>query len=211
MMLRVRLYNLSGRYRRSDIGLGYSMDFHSFFSDICTGVLSGVVLTVLFFLMREWWHPVPRLSGTWYFETHTETSTLSTYRGLRLKYEATVLQAGSEISGSTEKIFEHNANESFAYENAKRSIGELRGYVDRFYLRKNRLSIHLVEHGRSRESSAVFDLVEKDGEWVGTFSSTAASTSGRAVWSRDQHSKSFSELIRNELSTLISHENNKLP
>jgi hypothetical protein len=64
---------------------------------------------------------------------------------MRLKYEAMIWQEGSALHGSTEKIFEHNLTEAFQYDNAKRTHGTLQGYIDRFYLRKNRITFHL-EH-----------------------------------------------------------------
>jgi hypothetical protein len=174
------------------------MNFNSFFSDFCAALLSGFALALIFFLFREWWHPLPRVSGQWFIETHVEKSTYSHYSELRLKYVAMLSQQGSRVTGTIEKIFEQNSDESFEYQNEKRIHGELKGYIDRFYLRSNRLSFHIVEHGRSRDSSVVFELTAKKGELSGIFHSTAASATGKAIWSRSQDSNSFSDVIRYE-------------
>jgi len=115
---------------------------------------------------------------------------------MSLKFEAMLWQAGPDVNGSTEKIFEHNSLEAFEYDNAKRTHGDLEGYIDRFYLRKNRIVFHLKEHGRARDSSSIFELAVRKGELVGTFRSTAAGISGTAIWSRQQDSPSFSEAVR---------------
>jgi hypothetical protein len=174
------------------------MNFDSFFSDVCSGLLSGAALAALFFLFREWWHPLPSITGRWYLETHTTSSTYSQFADLRLKYEAMIWQAGPAVSGSMEKIFEHNSKEAFQFDNAKRTHATVEGYIDRFYLRKNRIILHLIEEGRVRDSSCIFVLVLKKGELVGTFHSTAADSSGTAVWSQQRNSVSFTEVVRNE-------------
>ena len=176
------------------------MHFDSFFSDLCSGILSGVALAALFFLSREYWNPLPNITGRWYFETHITSSTYSRFENMRLKYEAMIWQEGSALHGSTEKIFEHNLTEAFQYDNAKRTHGTLQGYIDRFYLRKNRITFHLIEKGRGRDSSCIFQLVWRKGDVVGTFHSTAADSSGTAVWSQQRSSESFSEVVRKEQS-----------
>jgi hypothetical protein len=145
------------------------MKFDSFFSDLCSGILSGVALAVLFFLFREWWHPLRSISGRWYLETHVISSTYSAYVDMHLKYEAMIWQAGPAVSGSAEKIFEHNSKEAFEYDNSKRVPGDLEGYVDRFFLRKNRIVLHLNEDGRVRSSSCIFELTWSKAELIGTF------------------------------------------
>ena len=67
---------------------------------------------------------------------------------MHLKYEAMIWQAGSAVNGSTEKVFEHNSVEAFEFDNVKRTHGKLEGYIDRFYLRRNRVILHLTEQGR---------------------------------------------------------------
>jgi hypothetical protein len=178
------------------------MNFSSFVPDVCAALLSGVLLTLVFFCIREWWHPLPSITGRWYCETHFTSSTLTKFIGLRLKYEITILQQGPELTGATEKIFEDSSTESFEYRNVNRVHGKLSGYIDRYYLRPNRVTFSLSEYGRKRESSAVFDLTVKDRTTlVGTFQSTAGSTSGTAIWSKDQHSNDFSELVREQRAT----------
>lgn len=174
------------------------MDFASFSSDFCSGLLSGVALAVLLFLFGEWFHPLPSITGRWYIQTHTTASTHSPFLDMRLKFEAMIWQAGPAVNGSMEKIFEHNSKEAFEYDNAKRTHGILEGYIDRFYLRKNRIVFHLSEDGRVRPSSSVFELTWRKGELVGTFHSTAADSSGTAIWSSKRRSPSFSEVVRDE-------------
>src|SRR5665213_1608211 len=167
------------------------MNFGSFFSDFCAALTSGVVLALLFFLFREWWHPLPSLTGHWYFETEVITSTNPDYLNLRLKYEATLWQAGPSVKGSAEKIFEHNSREAFEYDNAKRTRGDLEGYIDRFYLRRNRIVLHLGEKGRLRDSSSILDLHIEKADLVGTLQSTAAGTFAKVTWSRQKDSPRF--------------------
>lgn len=174
------------------------MHFDSFWSDFFAALLSGLVLALLFFLFREWWHPLPSITGRWYFETHTTSATHSRFEGMRLKYEAMIWQAGPSVSGSTEKIFEHNSKEAFEYDNTKRTHGKFEGFIDRFYLRKNRVVLHLDEVGRLRLSSCIFELTRKGDELTGTFHSTASDSSGTVIWSKDQHSRSFSEIVRDQ-------------
>ena len=121
---------------------------------------------------------------------------------MHLKYEAMIWQAGSAVNGSTEKVFEHNSVEAFEFDNVKRTHGKLEGYIDRFYLRRNRVILHLTEQGRGRPSSCIFELVSKKGDLIGTFHSTAAESSGTATWSKQRHSANFSEVVRTERTIL---------
>ena len=162
------------------------MDFKSFLSDTIAAVLGGVLLTFLFFLAREKLFPLPALGGRWYFETQTLETAYKPFLGMALRYVAMIWQEGPVIHGTVEKIYEKSSTGEREYIGENRTRSTLEGYIEKFYLSKDRIRIHMVEDGFGRESTVFFDLTgENASRMLGSFQSMAADQTGSVSWQRD--------------------------
>ena len=162
------------------------MKFDTFLSDIIATVVGGTALTFLFFLAKEKVFPLPQIAGRWYFETRTLETAYKPFSGMVLDYVAMIWQEGSVIRGTVEKIHEKSSTGEREYVGENRTRGALEGYVEKFYLSKDRIRIHLVEDGFGRESTVLFDLAcDNSSAMSGSFQSMAADQTGIVTWQRE--------------------------
>ncbi len=162
------------------------MNFDNFLSDTVATVLGGAVLTFLFFFAKEKLFPLPKVAGRWYFETRTVETAYKPFAGMVLSYVAMIWQEGPVIRGTVEKIHEKSSTGDREYVGENRTRGILDGYIEKFYLSKDRIRIHLVEDGFGRESTILFDLVsDKASTMSGSFQSMAADQTGIVKWQRN--------------------------
>ena len=162
------------------------MNFHSFLSDTIATILGGAVLTFLFFLAREKLFPLPRVAGRWYFETQTIETAYKPFVGMVLSYVAMIWQEGPVIRGTVEKIYEKSSAGEREYVGKNRTRATLEGYIEKFYLSKDRIRIHMVEDGFGRESTVLLDLVDvNSSKMSGSFQSMAADQTGIVKWQRE--------------------------
>jgi hypothetical protein len=167
-------------------------------------------------------YPISQISGRWYLQTQTENTARNPFRGMHLKYEAIVWQEGAVVRGTTEKIYESSSTVRRQIEGTNRISGDLSGYSDRFVFSPNRVRLHLAEKGQERTSTAFFDLLcerppflrrlfglsddrrsegRRSGQVMqGVFQSTAGSSSGRSIWSRNRYDPLFIADVREEVS-----------
>ena len=161
------------------------MNFDSFLSDSIATVVGGAILTFLFFLAKEKVFPLPRVARRWYFETRTVETAYKPFEGMVLRYVGMLWQDGPVVRGTVEKIHEKSSTGERDYIGKNRIRGTLEGYIEKFYLSKDRIRIHLVEEGFGRESTALFDLVSDAASTMsGSFQSMAADQSGTVKWQR---------------------------
>lgn len=186
--------------------------------DSFAGFLGGLALTAALFWLAEKVYPISQISGRWYFQTLTENTARNAFRGMHLKYEAIVWQEGAVVRGTTEKIYESSSTGRRQIEGTNRISGELSGYSDRFVFSPNRVRLHLTEKGQERTSTAFFDLLcERPPFWRrlfgisedrrsaimhGIFQSTAGSSSGKSIWSRNRYDPLFNPDVRDEVSDI---------
>jgi hypothetical protein len=190
--------------------------------DSVAGFLGGLALTAALFWLAEKVYPISQISGRWYFQTLTENTARNSFRGMHLKYEAIVWQEGAAVRGTTEKIYESSSTGRRQIEGTNRISGELSGYSDRFVFSPNRVRLHLTERGQERTTTAFLDLLcERPPFWrrliglsdgrrsagrrngqvmQGVFQSTAGSSSGKSIWSRNRYDPAFSLDVREEIS-----------
>jgi hypothetical protein len=165
------------------------MSFNSFLSDTIATILGGAVLTFLFFLFKEKLFPLPRIAGRWYFETQTQQTAYKPFAGMVLTYVAMIWQEGAVIRGTVEKIHEKSSTGDRGYVGKDRTRSTVEGYIEKFYLSKDRIRIHMVEEGFGRESTVMFDLVSANtSEMSGVFQSMAADQTGAVKWQRNSFS-----------------------
>jgi hypothetical protein len=121
----------------------------------------------------------PNLSGEWNMVNAIETTSYPAYANLRLGYHLVISQTGTEFTADGEKITE-NGRSMADYE---RTPIHVTGSVNH-----NSVSATFVEEGQRRNTSGGFEwTVTTDGNQLrGTFSSTAAKSSGSSVATRDR-------------------------
>jgi hypothetical protein len=164
-----------------DIVLAGSYDTLS--SDILATLLGGMLLTLLFFLVREKLSPLPRLSGVWDVTTTTKTATLPQYAHMVITYRVILLQSGRDMTGTAEKVGENVGGVGHTYKGELRVRSVLSGGIEKFYFSRSRVQIHMVESGRKRESTTFFQLsIDKKNQMSGVWDSTAADSSGVTSW-----------------------------
>jgi hypothetical protein len=159
--------------------------FDSLLSDIIATVIGGSILTLLLFIAKEWLFPFPNISGQWYFETHTVSTAYKPFSGMVLRYVAMIWQEGDVVRGSVEKVYERSSTGERSYVGKDRTRGTLEGRVEKLYLSKDKVRIHLAEEGIQRNSTVVFDLVKDSAsEMSGMFYATAGDGTGTVKWQR---------------------------
>jgi len=162
------------------------MNFNSFLSDTISTVLGGALLTFLFFLAKEKLFPLPEVAGRWYFETRTVETAYNPFARMVLSYVAMIWQEGPVIRGTFEKIYEKSSTGEKEYVGKDRTRGTIEGYIEKFYLSKDRIRLHLVEDGFERESTILLDLLSDNASRMsGSFQSMAADQTGIVKWQRN--------------------------
>jgi len=162
------------------------VDFYSFASNVAATVIGGILLSVLFFWAKERLFPIPLITGKWFFEMKTTKTSYNPYKDMILRYEAFLWREGSRIEGSVEKIYENSSKGERKYVGPNRTRGSVSGYVEKNYLGKDLIYLHVVEAGHGRESTNFYKLSDLNkNEMVGTFQSMVANQSGIVKWQRE--------------------------
>lgn len=152
--------------------------------EIWANFLGGLALVLSIFLYNELFRSNKNLSGEWEVENTVKGSDYNPYTGLRVIWRMHILQNGSAISGSGEKIKDINLDDSEnEYEPSKRDSVGLQGYIEKGYFLKTRVFINVIQDGQQRKSRATYILNYKSSsKLVGTFITTAGNSSGVSVF-----------------------------
>jgi hypothetical protein len=120
------------------------------------------------------------VNGTWAMENVTENTSNSRYRNMKLTYRVVLVQNGNSFTGTGEKTGEQVEGKPVRELIGKeRTPIEITGSVN-----GNSVHASFVDHGTERESDGAFDWTLKNGGWRGTFSASAADSSGSSVLQR---------------------------
>jgi len=142
---------------------------------------AALVAAFIFFCIKEFYKVPPRLSGVLYTKSIVEHSAYNPYIKLKVYRTLVIFSDGNIINGTSEKTGEKNKknNHYLEYIGEKRVRGIVTGRVERRYLRRNLIHIHIEEYGKSRNSSTYIQLNSfKKSVFSGSFFSTAADTKG---------------------------------
>lgn len=158
----------------------------AFFSEILATVIGGILLAFLFFLAREKLFPLPDITGRWFFEIKTIDTSYTPYSGMVLRYIAMLWREGNRIHGSVEKIHENSSTGKRDFVGKNRTRGIVDGYLEKNYLGKDHLYLHVIEDGHGRESTTFYEMtVESGSNMNGSFDSMVANSSGEIRWQRE--------------------------
>lgn len=161
--------------------------------DLTVTIVSGTILAVAFFWIREVCFPLPAIEGRWYVEARTARSSFNPYKDMILQYETMLWREGTAIKGTAEKIFENSEKKQGEYVGDKRTRSQIGGYIEKRYFGPDRVCLHVVEQGRQRESTTFFKLTYRKGKCVmtGEFDSMAGTSSGKAHVRRERRPLHF--------------------
>ena len=73
-----------------------------------------------------------------------------------LRYVAMVWREGPTIKGTVEKIYEISTTGERAFVGSNRTRGIIEGYIEKNYLSKDKILMHIKENGHGRESTYFF-------------------------------------------------------
>lgn len=155
-------------------------EYNSLLSDLIVGIL----LVFIFFLYKEKISPIMDISGVWYSRTNTLKTVNNPFKNMILGYKIFVLQEGQKLEGTIEKIYENSTTGEREYIGEKRTRAYFKGYVERNFLGKNKIQIHVIENGKNRESSSYYVLYNECNNLKGDFFSTAGDSEGTTIWQR---------------------------
>jgi len=162
------------------------MNFESFIPDILVTLLGGILLTLLFFWAREKLFPLPDITGRWHMEMTTINTSYNTFRNMVLRYVVIIWRDGNQIQGSVEKIYENSSTGEHDYVGKTRTRGVVEGCIEKKYLGKDKLLLHVVENGHGRESTNFYDLIVNSSESMkGVFNSMVANQDGIVLFQRE--------------------------
>ncbi len=155
------------------------MSFDSFLADILATVIGGMLLTLLFFIAKEKLFSIADVNGVWYLEMETINTAYNPYKGMILGYIIIIWREGNSIKGTAEKIYENSSTGNRTYEGKNRTRGIIEGFVEKKYLGKDRIFLHVVENGHGRESTNFYDFIVKSNALMfGKFNSMVANQDG---------------------------------
>jgi hypothetical protein len=198
---------MTGRKKACWVTFAGAFNLYSFFEIICMGNLmlefwiqlaatlaGGIILTILFFLMKEVVFPLPVVNGLWTFEATTISTSYNPYKQMKVTYLILLIQQGNMLSGTGEKIKEIADGKQHEYPSEKRIHIEIKGQITKRYFAKDQITFHIIEYGLKRKSSTVHSLrlINKN-QLVGPFVSTIATSIGDVVWTRDNSEYQFSD------------------
>ena len=136
--------------------------------------------------MKEKLCPLPDIVGRWNFEMQTENTSYRPFQEMILGYVAMLWREGHVVHGTVEKIHEKSSTGEREYVGKDRTRGEIRGYIDKNYLGKDRVFLHIIEAGERRDSTYFHELTfGSKGCMIGTFASTVAEQDGAVLWRRE--------------------------
>jgi len=154
------------------------------------GILVFISCGLITFSIKEFYKKPPSFSGTFHLKLKTLESSYNPYKNLESFYILTIINDSNTKSiGRIEKTYdiEPNGNKR-VYVGKNRNIGEISLFIERFYVRKNKLSMHVIFHGdkngAQRDSSVIIIFNSAHKITTGNFNSTAADSKGIA-WLSD--------------------------
>jgi hypothetical protein len=160
-----------------------------FWPALWSTVAGGVLLTLIFFFLREFIFSMPTLAGLWECEFVVLDSTYNPYKGMKITHEVVLLQNGAQLTGSGEKDREHSSlNGEMSYSGKGRTQVKVAGVIEKRFLRHDRIQIYWDDDGRMRKSAAFFELktsgCKHQGDLSGTAYTAAGKCRGHVTWRR---------------------------
>ncbi len=119
-------------------------------------IIGGVFLTIFYFACAQKLLRPPRLTGTWVLESTVSQTKYNPFRGMVLRYKVLLLQDGARLYGTAEKIYEKSDKERI-FTGANRSTAILDGAIQKRYLGRSAIVLHVAEKGEQRSFSWIME------------------------------------------------------
>lgn len=157
-----------------------------FWQNIIETLISGLLLTLILFLLNEYIFSKKNLTGEWKTTLKIKKTSFKPFENLTVEYKIHLIQKGNELSGSGEKIKDIKPDgKETVFLREDRTIIDVDGYFERKYFRRSKVFLNISEEGRNRETRATYFLTLKHSNNLeGTFISTAADASGVIKFNR---------------------------
>ena len=143
-------------------------------------VCAGLFLAFAFFLCREFFFPLSKVSGPWFCLMKVEQTSNQGMEGKFLGWRVLLAQSDRDITGSLEKIWDETALGRLPAGSIQQ--GTIEGFLRQNYLSTSTLSLHahIERQGTTRETNASYDVkvIEDKNELQGEFYWTAADAEG---------------------------------
>jgi hypothetical protein len=155
-------------------------------NEIVMTVISGLIFTLILFLIKEHILPKKNITGEWKSTITINESSYNSYVNLGIEFRIHLLQKGNDIIGSGEKIKDLNIDGTeTVFERSKRVSIEISGNYEKSYLKRSKVYFNIIEKGTLRDSRSTYILVVKNSRLLkGTFKSTVADSSGKIVMNK---------------------------
>ncbi|MCP4010259.1 MAG: hypothetical protein GY726_12205 [Proteobacteria bacterium] len=159
---------------------------------LIAGLIVIILSAVSVFLIRDIFKKPPSFSGVFYLKTTTTLSSMENYKGLSSFYMMTLInESATRAIGKVEKIYDiENDGKHRPYTGRNRNVGDVLLTIERYYLIRNKMSIHITflgdPKGEQRGSSLIASLKKAKRQTDGEFKTTAADASGLAVFQDDK-------------------------
>jgi hypothetical protein len=175
------LNTVGGSFLPSVMAAGGYVDAKAALANALGTVAGGIFLTVLYFVLGQKLLRPPRLSGTWVLESVISHTKYNPFRGMVLRYKILLLQDGTKLHGTAEKVYEES-DKVRTFTGINRTTAILDGTVEKMYLGRSTIFLHVVEKGEQRSSSWVMEArcrrFSRRMHLTGRFSGTASDASG---------------------------------
>jgi len=151
--------------------------------DIAVSLISGLLLALFFFFLKEKVFRMPKIDGHWEFETKTLVSSYNPFLEMRLTYSVLLWKEGSKVFGTAEKIYEISEAKVGSFIGKDRVNATINGNIQKNIFSKDTLTLHIDESGKGRNSSTIHILIVESSETMrGRFISTIANQTGIVGW-----------------------------
>ena len=159
---------------------------NQYWPNLAGTVTGGIILSALFFLLKERLFSLPQVTGVWEVQLITEKTEYNPFNGLKLWYQVTLIQNVTTFSGIGELDRECSREGTrFYIKNGRRPV-EIQGTIEKRLTKPDLIHILWSEMGSERRFSNAFTLnvsgSKTSGGLWGRYTSTAAKSTGHSSW-----------------------------
>ena len=124
--------------------------------DILKTVVSGIILALLFFVLREVFFTIPNVNGMWVCTTSPQISSDGSSQYKALKYYVAVSKQGLSINGVAEVVSEFSSEIDASN---RRPHAVVSGYIsERYLFGKDRIDLHFTMITDGNTSTSLWSL-----------------------------------------------------
>ena len=159
----------------------------SVWADVLANTASGILIAFLAVVTIDHFYETPQLGGMWEFTIEVDESSYKAYQGMRVTYQAVLLQKELQFNGNGDKFSEKALNDTktIEHQGKARVPIDITGYIEKNFLSDNKVFISITEEGSRRQSASFHELsIISEDELEGNFFSTIANIKGRVKWKR---------------------------